>query len=174
MVGTLSRHVRAQIFHKGVSITNWLNECGVSVFNVCSTDDDQFKAFDRLLNRINRTMLARNSHAHLICDQGKEDQYTRLVRKMRVFNPIPSKFGTWADGKGSKNIPIERIIEDPQFKSSAKSYFIQQADFIAFSLLRREKPTPRIKRYGLHKTFDQLDECLETVCNPRDPKGVIR
>ena len=173
-IGTISRHRRAQIFHRGVSITNWLNLSGVTVFNVCNTDDDQFKAFERLLNRINRTMKARDSYAHLICDQGKEDQYTKLVRKMRVFNPIPSKFGAWADGHGTKNITIERIIEDPQFKSSSKSYFIQQADFIAFALLRRENPTSRIKRHGLHKTFDELNECLETACSPNDPKGVIR
>jgi hypothetical protein len=119
-------------------------------------------------------MLSRQTQAHLICDQGKEQQYTKLVRKMRVHNFIPSRYGGWESGKLSKNIPIERVIEDPQFKNSANSYFIQHVDFTAFALLRREKPTPRIKRHGIHRSFDILDECLETVCNPKDPKGVIR
>jgi hypothetical protein len=76
-------------------------------------------------------MGSRQTYAHLICDQGKELQYTTLVRKMRVLNYIPSKFGGWETGQPSKNIPIERIIEDPQFKDSKSSYLIQQADFIA-------------------------------------------
>lgn len=170
----LTRHKRAQLFHTSMKVTNWLNGVGVTVFNVCTSNDDQFQAFERLTNRINRTMQKRDSYAHFICDQGKENQYTRLIRKMKVHNHIPSRYGSWEDGKATKNIPIERIIEDPQFRDSASSYFIQHADFIAFALLRREKPTSRIKRHGSHKSFDVLDICLERACNPRDPKGVIR
>lgn len=170
----LSRHNRAQILHTSMKVTNWLNGSGVTLFNVCNRDDDQFRAFERLLNRINRTMQARNSFAHLICDGGKENQYKKLVRKMRVHNHIPSRFGTWDDGAATRNITIDRIIEDPQFKDSKESYFIQHVDFIAFALLRREVPTPKIKRYGIHKSFDVLKECLELVASPRDPKGVIR
>jgi hypothetical protein len=170
----LTRHKRAQIFHTTMKVTNWLNVADATLFNVCNADDDQFRAFEKLLNRINRTMQARDSHAHLICDEGKENQYVRLVRKMKVHNHIPSKYGSWDDGGKTKNLPIERIIEDPHFKKSENSYFIQHVDFTAFALLRRERPTPRLKRYGAHKSFDILDRCLETVCNPRDPKGVIR
>lgn len=171
----LGRHKRAQIFYTGFKVTNWLNEHGVTVFNVANNDDDQFRAFERLLNRINRTMKARNSYCHLICDEGKNDQYRRLYRKLRVRNHIPSKFAAWGDGKATKNIPIDRIIEDPQFKESHRSYFVQQADWTAFALLRREKPTPRLKRSGTHKVFNVLSEdTLELVCNKNDPHGVIR
>jgi Protein of unknown function (DUF3800) len=170
----LARHKRAQIFHTTMKVTNWLNGCGVTLFNVYNTNDNQFQTFERLLNRINRTMQARNSYAHLVCDQGKEGQYKKLVRRMRVHNYIPSRFGDWGTGEWSKNIPIERIIEDPQFKDSRESYFIQHVDFIAYALMRKENPTPRVKRYGIHKSFDVLDKCLELVCNPKDPKGIIR
>jgi len=137
-VRVLRRHTRAQIFHQSFKVSNWLNETeGVSIFNVCNGDDDQYRAFERLLNRINRTMVARNSYAHLICDEGKEHQYTRLVRKMRVHNHIPSQFGAWADGNTTKNLPVERIIEDPQFKQSHKSYFIQHSDFAAERLYQQ-------------------------------------
>jgi len=175
VVGGLSRHKRAQIFHTSFKVANWLQECGVSVFNVCNAEDNQYRAFERLLNRIDRTMKARNSFAHLICDEGKEDQYTSLVRRMRVHNHIPSKYGTWEDGSATKNIPLKQIIEDPQFKQSHKSYFIQMADFMAYGLLRQETPTPRIKRYGSHKSFSVLSgDTLELVCNKNDPQGVIR
>lgn len=172
---TLTRHKRAQIFHKSFAVTKWLGRtAGVSLFNVCNADDDQYRAFERLLNRINRTMQARNSYAHLICDEGKEQQYIALVRRMRVHNFIPSRFGSWDNGSPAKNIPLDRVIEDPQFKASHRSYFIQQADFMAFGLLRREIPTPPIRRYGAHKSFDQMDDCLEKSCNRNDSKGIIR
>ena len=32
----ISRHQRAQIFHSSFKVTNWLNEVGISVFNVCN------------------------------------------------------------------------------------------------------------------------------------------
>lgn len=174
MLGQLSRHKRAQIFHTSFRVTNWLNELGVTLFNVCNRDDDQYRAFERLLNRINRTMQARSTFAHLICDEGKEHQYRSLVRRMRVHNHIPSRYGLWDDGAATRNITLDRILEDPQFKQSHQSYFIQHVDFMAYGLLRREHPTPRIKRYGSHKSFNQLDQCLERVCNRSDPYGVIR
>ncbi len=64
-----------------------MHRWGVRVFNVCNNDDDQYRAFERLLNRINRTMVAWDSFAHLICDEGKERQYIAMVRRMRVHNP---------------------------------------------------------------------------------------
>lgn len=173
----LSRHRRAQIFHRSFRVTEWLHrDFGASLFNVANTSDDQFQAFERLLNRVNRTMEKRGSFCHLICDEGKEDHYIRLVRKMKVYNPIPSKYGGWSPGQASKNIPLDRVIEDPQFKSSRESFFIQHVDFMAYGLLRSERPTPKAKKHGIHRSFNQLNECLERVCNPSDHRkmGIIR
>jgi len=169
----ISRHKRAQIFHTSFKVTEWLFETGVRSFNVCHIGP-QDRAFERLLNRINRTMVAWNSTCMLICDEGKEAHYTKMVRRMRVFNHIPSNQGMWASGKATKNITLDRIIEDPYFKDSASSYFVQQCDMMAFGLLRRENPTPRIKRYGNHKSFNVLDKSLVRACNRNDPHGVIR
>ncbi|MEQ9567421.1 MAG: DUF3800 domain-containing protein, partial [Pseudomonadales bacterium] len=133
-----------------------------------------FRAFERLLNRINRTLLAWDSYAFLICDEGKEQQYTQLVRKMRVHNPIPSNQTFWSDGNVTRNIPIDRILEDPHFKPSHESYLIQTADFLAHGLLRREVPTSAARKRRIHLSFDQLDAVLVPECNRADPKGVIR
>jgi uncharacterized protein DUF3800 len=131
-------------------------------------------AFERLLNRINRTMQAWGSHALLICDEGKEAECTRLVRRMGVFNPIPSAYGVWRDsGSMTRNIPIEHIVEDPFFKPSDRSYFIQMADFCAYALLRREHPIPSKTRYGLDKAFNILAPICVTAANRRDPLGII-
>ena len=173
-LNSISRHRRSQIFHKTFDIIEWLGgECGVRCFNVCKSEQDQ--AFEWLLNRIQRTMVAWNSHAFLICDEGKEAHYTKMVRRMKVFNHIPSKLGTWAEtGASTKNIPLDRIIEDPHFKKSHQSLFIQKCDFLAYGLLRRELPTPKARRYGIHKSFEQLDEVLVKECNRKDKFGIIR
>ena len=50
---------------------------------------------------------------------------------MHVFNPIPSQFGEWSPGQKAKNITVDRIIEDPIFKASHHSYFVQLVDCVA-------------------------------------------
>jgi hypothetical protein len=110
-------------------------------FCACFPKTHKLRAFERLVNRINRTMASWDSHAILFCDEGSEGPYTKLLRRMRRYNPIPSRFGRWgAGGTTTRNIPTERIVEDPVFKRSERSYLIQAADFVAYALLRRERP----------------------------------
>jgi uncharacterized protein DUF3800 len=76
----------------------------------------------------------------------------------------------------AKNIPVERVIEDPVFKQSHQSYFIQLADCVAFSLLKREvAPTPLVKKYGIHRMFERhvAAVCLRPA-SPKDPLGIVR
>lgn len=170
----LSRHERSKIFHKTFEVVEYMTKYDARLFNVCLSQDDQFRSFERMLNRINRTLETWGSYGHLICDEGKEQQYTSLVRKMRVHNPIPSNMGAWGDGSVVKNIPLTRIIEDPQFKKSQSSYFIQTADFIAHGLLRREVPTPKARQRRITKSFDQLRTITVKECNRKDEFGIIR
>lgn len=172
----LSRYKRAQIFHKYLAVIEYMYKFDCRTFHVCNGSDNQFMAFERLLNRINRTMESWDSYAHLICDEGKERQYTSLVRRMRIHNPIPSSYGQWETGSTTKNITIDRILEDPQFKDSAKSYFIQSADFLAYALLRSEAPNSGARKRRIHVSFDQLDKVLTPECSKHDPrkKGIIR
>ncbi len=144
------------------------------LFNAAMTNNKELLAFERLLNRINRTMLAKKSKALLLCDEGKESIYTRLARKMGVHNPIPSMYGVWPEGHATRNIPLDHIIEDPIFKKSQTSYFVQLADFCAYALLRREEPIPSKEKYGLHTGFEKLSPILARECSPRDPEGIIR
>lgn len=114
--------------------------------------------------------------ALIFADQGREHEITRNMRKMRAINHIPSQFGAWASGDFTKNILAQRIIEDPVFKPSHRCSFIQLADCVAFSLLKREVPTtPNIAKYGIHKMFDQA---IGTVCEVKacaaDPLGIVR
>jgi hypothetical protein len=184
------------------------------VINIClktaGRKDPQLDAWDRLLNRIERTLReiegrelrhrihviatlpadfsdemrasmetrlhAYRARALIFADQGRETEITRAFRKMSVFNPIPSQFGEWTGSFKTRNIPVERVIEDPVFKQSHQSYFIQLADCVAFSLLKSEvAPSSNIKKYGIHRMFV---ENMASVCfrpaSPKDPLGIVR
>ncbi len=169
----VSKYRRCEIFKEVLAEVARLPEA--RLFNVVYYGTHlEDRAFERLLNRINRTMEAWDGHAILICDEGKEPQYTALRRRMGRFNPIRSSYGTWENGSPTRNIPIDRIIEDPFFKDSSRSYFIQLVDFCAFALLRREFPVPARSRYGLHEAFNLLSSILVTAASRSDPEGIVR
>lgn len=169
----VTKHRRCQIFHGAMKLL--ANTPEIRIFNSCFDNKDSDQAFSNLLNRINRTMEAWGSQAYLICDEGKNATYTKLVRKMRVHNPIPSRFGWWqSTGRSHQNIPLDNIIEDPHFKKSSSSYFIQLADFTAYALLRREKHLASKNKYGIHKSFEELKDICVTEASRYDPLGIIR
>ncbi len=62
-----------------------------------------------------------------ISDEGRIAPMRRTIRKMRVYNPIPSKFEY-----GYADKPVKDIIEDILSKDSKESYFIQICDFISY------------------------------------------
>ena len=130
---------------------------------------------ERLANRIQATMKAEKSHAVVVFDEGREPEITKLVRKMSVFNYIPSKFGIWIGTSAThKNIVLDRMIEDPVFKPSHSSYFLQLSDFIAFSLLKQEVPTPFVEKWGYNKLFPMLKPKLFLKASSSDPMGIVR
>lgn len=161
---TVGKFRRSQIFYSAFVMMNSMPE--LRVFSTCRNDHPEW-AFGRLLTRIHRTMETWNSHALLICDVGNEAEYVKQVRKMSVRNVINV-------GPYSNNVRTTRIIEDPFFKSSDKSYFIQLADFCSYALLRREKRLPSKDKYGIHRAFDELKDVVVREVAPRDPMGIIR
>jgi hypothetical protein len=114
--------------------------------------------------------------AVFISDEGHERDMTKALRRMRIYNPIPSQFGEWSPGIKAKSITADHIIEDPVFRKSDDSHFLQLADCMAFALLKRESsPTKNVKKYGIHKMFDSA---LHGVCYQKaaskDPLGIVR
>jgi hypothetical protein len=171
----VTKHRRCEIF--GAVLETVTRLPGARLFNVVYYSlKREYIAFERMLNRINRTMEVWRSHAILVCDEGKEPEYTKLARRMGIHNPIQSIYGTWENGSRTKNITIDRIIEDPFFKDSRRSYFIQLVDFCAFALLRREFPVLSRTKYGLHEVFNLLSETniLVREASRSDPEGIVR
>ncbi|MBN1917908.1 MAG: DUF3800 domain-containing protein [Verrucomicrobia bacterium] len=169
----VTKYERSRIFRQVLSLVPSLP--GAALFNAVAPKSKETWAFERLVNRIDRTLRTWGSQGILFVDRGKEVVYTRLVRKMGVFNPIPSAYGTW-DGAAERfrNIPIERVIEDPVFKDSQQSYFIQLVDFAAFSLLRRENQIASRNRYDIQTAFELLGPILVRQASRRDSEGIIR
>ncbi len=133
----------------------------LSIIHACM--NDEYRAFEWLLNRIDRTMLKRGDHAMLISDQGKN--YDGMLRRMRHVNPIPSAHGKWPGGAATQNIPIQRIIEDIVYRDSKHSVFIQAADFCAFALLRFIAPTKAAQTHGFDQALRRLDPVIFKAAN---------
>jgi len=157
----------------------------IQIINVClplqkfggRSNEAHFQAVDRLFIRIqtNVARLEPSSHALVIFDKGKEKQITKLSRRLAAFNYIPSQFGAWPGGAKAKNILTNRIIEDPVFRESHDSYFLQLIDFAAFALLKREvPPSPFVQKWGYHQLFDRLRPVLCLQASQADPCGIVR
>lgn len=163
---TILRSERAIIFRQ--ALVHFAELPALSIINAHGPRRQDQALFERLCNRIQANMVAQGSRALIISDEGKN--YDNLVRRLRRYNPIPSRFG------GTIHRPLDRIIEDLVYRKSERSLFIQAADFCAFSLLRMEAPTPAIIRHGLADAFLTLEPVLERRAYAGDPRklGIIR
>ena len=163
---------RCEIFRNTLGlIANFPN---VHLLNAVAPKFNERLVFERMINRVNRTMSVWKSNALIVHDEGKD--YTSLIRRMAIYNPIRSQYRTWPDGKEFKNIPTDRILEDIVSRKSHKSALIQMADFCAYALFRSEFPLPSKSKYGLDKAFDALHPICIKAAFARDPKrlGIIR
>ncbi|MCR4408622.1 MAG: hypothetical protein NUW24_17160 [Anaerolineae bacterium] len=85
--GVVAKGQRCAIFRDALRLVAGLP--GARLFNAVFPRNDDEQAFEWVLNRINRTLQAWGSYGLLICDEGKEIAYTRLVRRMYVYKPDP-------------------------------------------------------------------------------------
>lgn len=139
---------RCQIFKQTLQMISMLPE--VRLFNTVFPIKASEPAYEALLESINWNLQQQDSHTILICDEGKETIYTKLVRRMQNL----------------ENGAIDRILEDPFFKQSDQSYFIQLSDFCAYALLRQEHPIASKTKYGLDQAFNLLEPISEGIIRP--------
>ena len=146
--GIVSKGRRCQIFKQTLQMVAMLPEA--RLFNTVFPAKASEPAYEALLGSINQNLQQQDSHAILICDEGKETIHTKLVRRMQTLN----------------NGAIDRILEDPFFKQSDQSYFIQLSDFCAYALLRQERPIASKTKYGLDQAFNLLEPISEGIIRP--------
>ena len=184
-VGSVDRRLTpehgAEIFMDGLRIIEDAARRmgGIEVVNVCLCKADlrgyERVSLDRLLNRINSSAAADGRYAHLICDEAGERLVGQLYGMLRSRNHVPSRYEVWEDGGRTKDIPIERIIGGPSFRSSQDDDLLQTAGLIAHALLKQEEePSPGTAELGVHLAFGILDRALNRRASRRDPQGVVR
>jgi hypothetical protein len=176
------RGLRAAIFHEMMDVCTALP--GARVISAAFTyegrnqGDVHALAFGRLQDRLQRRSVATRGEMLRVVDEGRETELRKIARKAAVYNMVGSRYGAWEDGSRAKNIPTERLIEDPIFKPSNQSHFLQMVDFIAFALLKSESQPipPRVRRYGLHTAFEKLRPICATEAARPDPRqlGIVR
>ena len=153
---------------------------GVDVINVClpraRRGHSAEVALGRLLTRINTSVKADSRHAFLIFDDAEEESVTRLYRRLRLRNPIPSRFESWEDGAPTRNIPIGAIIGGPAFRRAANDHILQLSGFVASAVLLQEDPRTGGEAGSdrLVGSFSLLDHALNRQASRRDPQGVVR
>lgn len=143
-------------------------------------DYDAFEsAWQVLIQRFENTMSHRNfpgpvnpdERGMILPDNTDDKKLVALLRRMRQYNPVPNQARF---GGGYRNLTLSTIVEDPSFRDSEFSYFIQAADVAAYLLFQREAPNAYMRKKGGRAYFKRLDPVLCKVAATVDPEGIVR
>ncbi|HSY60714.1 MAG TPA: DUF3800 domain-containing protein [Cytophaga sp.] len=95
------------------------------------------------------------SYGIVLFDRANEKVATTHVRKL---------MGTGATGQNIPGIRIGWVIEDPFYRNSSDSFFIQATDMIAYTLKEQEFPLTARKKYNADKIFKNMlsDMCFKS------------
>ncbi len=104
----------------------------------------------------------------IIADNTNGEILRNLHRKMRRYNPVPSKYSVT-----SRNLPIKLIVEDPVLRDSKHSYFIQMVDIISYFTAQYIRPNKIVKKQGAKTYFERLNPVLIKKAAPSDPFGRV-
>lgn len=136
-------------------------------------------AWKVLIQRFENTLARRNfagprnpdDRGMLFPDRTDDKKLVALLRKMRRYNPIPSRIEY---GPGSRNIVMTKVVEDPNFRDSGDSLFIQAADLAAFLLYQHLAPSSYMRKKSANNYFQKLEPVLCTVASSTDSMGIVR
>ena len=147
---------------------------GVQAINVC-LDVDESPAYrnvslDRLYNRVNATAASDGAYALAVFGQETDETVVRAYERLRNYNPVPVRVGACGDDWHTRNLPIDRIIGGPVFRSPDTDCLLQTAGLVARALLWREEPAGGVDSGA----FAILDRALNRRASRNDPQGVVR
>ena len=134
-------------------------------------------AWKALLQRFENTIRAGNfpgfqnpDERGMLFPDGTTPRLSRLLRQMRRYNPIPNHPDY---GAGYRKINVANIIEDPNFRNSQDSYFIQTADLAAYLLYQHIAPNTYMRKTGGQNHFKRLYPVLCRAASRTDPQGIV-
>lgn len=180
----ISRNDRlAMIRHFAVTLAQMTD---LSLINILVEKSGKPAAFDvfeaawvALIQRFENTISHHNfpgpSNADerglIFCDHTEDKKLMNLLRQRRRYNPVPH---TEQFGRGYRNLPLQYVIEDPSFRDSEHSYFVQAVDLAAFLLYQKIAPSAYMKKKSGHNYFQRLGPILCRVASSTDPDGIVR
>lgn len=142
-------------------------------------DFDVFEhAWKLLIQRFENTISYRNfkgpmnadERGMLFPDNTDVKKLTSLIRKMRYFNPIPNQLSF---SPGYRNLTLKKTIEDPNFRDSSNSYFIQAADLVAYLLYQYKAPNSYMKKKQGNNYFLRLKPILCKAASTKNQYGIV-
>lgn len=128
-----------------------------------------FQRFENTLVHGNFPGGYKRSFGTVFTDATSGKRLSNIMRRMSAYNPIPNRYGA-----GFRDVPIQRIIEDPSERNSVNSLPIQACDVAAYFLQQRQRPNSYVRKKRAHAYFDRLDPVLNKVASTADPQGVVR
>lgn len=139
-------------------------------------DYDVFgSAWRTLFQRFENTLIHGNfpggykrSFGIVFTDATNGEKLAAIMRKMSVYNPIPSR-----GAQSFRNIPISRVIEEPSTRNSAHSLPIQACDVVAYFLHQSLKPNAYVKKSGAQNYFSRLESVLNKSASTSHPLGIV-
>lgn len=180
---TIKRNDRLAILREFADELATMND--INIINIVvdkqgkGSDYDVFEmAWKVLIQRFENTMSHRNfsgpanpdERGMLFPDRTDDKKLQQLLKRMRRFNPIPNQSSY---GGGYRNLLLNNIIEDPNFRESHHSYFVQAADLSAYLLYQRITPNSYMKKKSGHNYFRRLDSILCKIASRTDPDGIV-
>lgn len=146
--------------------------------NKCPDYDVFTMAWRALVQRFHNTLAHRNfsgpanadDRGMLFPDHTDDKKLMLLLRQMRRYNPIPHQA---AYGTGYRNLTMTHVVEDPSFRDSAHSYFIQAADVVAYLVYQSFAPNSYMRKKGGHNYYQRIEPIYCKVASPRHPMGFV-
>ena len=129
------------------------------------TEDYLTTAITKLYQAFDEFLANNESYGVLFFDRANEKQINTHVRKL---------LGTGAIGEIIPDIRIERVLEDPIFRVSTDSMFIQSSDVVAYALKEKEFPQASRQKHQAHKIFDRKLAKIVFKSTIADDDGIIR
>jgi hypothetical protein len=117
-----------------------------------------YKAFDEFLK-------IQNQNGIVFFDRANEKQINTQVRRL---------LGTGFSGEKIQETSINRVIEDPIFRISSDSMFIQLSDVVAYTLKEHEFPKGSRKKFNADKIFPKHLKAKCFKASNGDELGIIR
>jgi len=180
----IAKHDRLDILRQCIDFaanTPDLNIISVVTDKAGKTTDQVFElSWQALIQRFENTISFKNfqgpsnsdERGILIPDNTAGLTLTKILRKMRRYNPIPNTRTLYTGG--SRNLALQYVIEDPIMRDSKHSYFHQLIDVIAYMAKQKYDPNAYMRRKGGRNYYSRLLPSIVTQASPSNPLGIVR